>query len=173
MTSSTKLNQESITATSNKGENTMNSKNNPVNYSISESVRTDGTDLFIDTDALIQYLRLDHNGLRRLREHGTVFKGQPLVSNNGECDQKIVINNFPSPILIKGRNYWKLSEVRGWELETVRFVQHLNDRETIIRSDHFLQQLDNIETITRSVHDVLAVNTEVLRSKLQSAKYAH
>ena len=155
-----------------KGEIKM-TKTNAVNYSICETVRTDGVDLYIDADALTHYLQTSHKYLRRLRERGVVYEGRPFVqhADNGKYEKKITITNFPSPILIKGRNYWKLCEIRGWEIENVRFVQHLNDMETVTRYEYVLQQIDDIETITQSVHDVVAVNAETLQNKLSSAKY--
>jgi hypothetical protein len=94
---------------------------NFMDYSISESVRTDGYDLLIDTDALIHYLQIDHRVLRMLRGR---YEDRNFRSVNID---------FPKPIRIKGRNFWRLSEIRSYDLADARFLQCEDDIHDIIK----------------------------------------
>jgi len=138
MTLSTRSNQQSITVTSNKGENNMNSENDLMNYPISESVRTDGIDLYIDTDALIHYLQTNPRDFRKLCERGLYHRYDKTR------------HKFPLPILIKGRSYWNLSEVREWELDQAQYMRENED----------------ILTITQSFRDVMADSITAFRNEL-------
>ena len=115
---------------------TMTSMKTSVDYPISESVRMDGNNLLIDTDTLINYLQTDRLRLRYLRE---------------DKDWDRIDKKFPEPIRIKGCNFWRLSEIRQWELD----------------NKQFWQRLENIDTIFDKVREIMDANLASLHEQVR------
>ena len=116
---------------------------NPMNYSLTDSVRTDGYDIMVNTDFMLKYLQLDKSDFRLLRE-GKFFH--------------FTKNRFPEPIKIKGRNFWSLAEVRLWELEEVEYRRSC---------DH--NRIDEACEIYQGIRDAINTSLDNFKYKLSDS----
>jgi predicted DNA-binding transcriptional regulator AlpA len=94
-------------------------------YPLCNSVRMDKNDLLIDIDMLLRYLNMDSETLVQLRNCC-----KDRVQNRKE-------DRFPEPIQIDGKDFWRLSEIRRWEISCARRSQYLEDIESIFRDVKF------------------------------------
>ena len=136
---------------------TLQINSDSMNYLMSESVRTDGNVLLGDANALMMYFQMDSSCFRRLREGRLPdYAKQP----------------FPVPIKFRGRNYWRLDEIRQWELAVARLQQLTIDKNDILDFLDILEilkySLDTLKTVRAVVNKSLKALDGKLRKKSHS-----